>query len=261
MRYLRLYLHFLRFSFSRAMEFRVDFFFRVVMDVLFYAVNLAFFTILYRHTALLGGWDLDQVYVFICGYMLVDALHMTVFANNLWWLPIFINRGDLDYYLVRPVSSLFFLSFRDFAANSFLNVLIAGALVIWSLTRYPAELGVGRVLVFLGFLMLGTVLLYLMRLAFLIPVFWMHSSHGLQETSWALTRLGERPVQIYRTWLRLALLTVLPLGFVASVPAEVLFEGLSPLRLVQAAAVTAGLVLFVVWSWRRGLRAYSSASS
>ena len=43
-----------------------------------------------------------------------DAIHMTVFSNNMWWFPIFINRGDLDYYLIRPVSSLFFLSLRDY---------------------------------------------------------------------------------------------------------------------------------------------------
>ena len=39
MRYLRLYLYFLRFSFSRAMEFRLDFYFRILMDVAFYVVN------------------------------------------------------------------------------------------------------------------------------------------------------------------------------------------------------------------------------
>ena len=130
-RYLSLYLHFLRFSFSRAMEFRLNFFFRVVMDIVYYAVNLAFFSIIYQHTSLLGGWTLDQVYVFVCGFLFVDALHMTVFANNHWWLPLFINRGDLDYYLVRPVSSLWFLSLRDFAANSFLNLVIAGGLLVW----------------------------------------------------------------------------------------------------------------------------------
>ena len=54
-RYLRLYLHFVRFSFSRAFEFRVDFWFRVVMDCAFYAVNLAFFTLLYGQTPTIGG--------------------------------------------------------------------------------------------------------------------------------------------------------------------------------------------------------------
>ena len=58
MRYLRLYAHFMRFSFSRAMEFRLDFFFRIFMDTLWYAHHLVFFWVVYRHTSLLGGWTL-----------------------------------------------------------------------------------------------------------------------------------------------------------------------------------------------------------
>lgn len=261
MRYLRLYLHFLRFSFSRALEFRLDFFFRIVMDVVFYAVDLIFFTLLYGHTSVLGGWSLDQVYLFVCGYFLVDALHMAIFANNLWWLPIFINRGDLDYYLVRPVSSLFFLSLRDFAANSFMNVVIAAGLVTWALWRYPGELGAGAILAYLAFLLLGVFLLYLSRLTFIIPVFWLQSDRGLAEVSWAMARLGERPVQIYAGWLRWLLLTVVPMAFIASVPAYILFQGLSLRWLALAAVVTAGLCGFTLWFWRRAMTAYTSASS
>ena len=141
-RYLRLYAYFLRFSFSRAMEFRVDFFFRVGMDALWYAVHLAFFTVLFRHTGILGGWNYDEVLIFASTIFLMDAVQMTMFSNNLWWLPIFVNKGDLDYYLVRPVSSLFFLSLRDFAANSFLNLLLAIGILVYALARYPEPLGV-----------------------------------------------------------------------------------------------------------------------
>lgn len=261
MRYLRLYLHFLRFSFSKALEFRLDFSFRIVMDITFYAVNLAFFTVLYGHTRLLGGWTLDQIYLFVCGYLLVDALHMAVFANNLWWLPIFINRGDLDYYLVRPVSSLFFLSLRDFAANSFVNVLIAGGLVGWAVTRYPQPLGAGRIAAYLLLLMLGVFLLFLIRLLFIVPTFWLHSSRGLLEASWSLGRFAERPAQIYRGWLRTFVTTVLPFAFLATVPARVLFDGMSLELAVRAAAVTVALTTVVLWFWGRGLKAYASASS
>ena len=69
------------------------------------------------------------MFVFLAGIFMSDALHMTIFANNMWMLPILINKGDLDYYLVRPVSPLFFLSLRDFAANSFLNLVIASGIV------------------------------------------------------------------------------------------------------------------------------------
>jgi len=261
MRYLTLYGHFLRFSFSRAMEFRLEFYFRVVMDILYYLVNLAFFSIIYQHTTLLGGWTLDQVYIFVCGFLFVDAIHMTVFANNLWWLPIFINRGDLDYYLVRPISSLYFLSLRDFAANSFLNLIIAVGLLVWSLVRYPESFGAGRLLVYFAVLLVGAFIHFLLRLLFIIPVFWLHSSRGLDEIIWSLGKLAERPHQIYVGWLRVALNTILPLALTFSVPAHVLFEGLTLQTFAHVLTVAVLGALFILWFWRRGLAGYSSASS
>ena len=260
-RYVRLYLYFLRFSFSRAMEFRLDFFFRIVMDVVYYAINLIFFAVIYRHTSALGGWDLDQIYVFVCGFLLVDAIHMTVFSNNMWWLPIFINKGDLDYYLVRPVSSLFFLSLRDFAANSFVNLLIAIGLLIWALARYPHPVSTSSLLVYCGFLLAGAVVYYLLHVSFLIPVFWIHSHRGLGELFFGLSKLMERPHQIYLGWVRVLLMTLLPFAVIASVPAHTLFEGLNLAHVVHVSLVIAGLFAFVVWFWNRGLAAYSSASS
>jgi ABC-2 type transport system permease protein len=261
MRYLRLYLHFLRFSFSRAFEFRLDFYFRIVMDCVYYAVSVGFFAVLYTRTGLVGGWTLDQAYVFACGYMFVDAINMTVVANNMWMLPIFVNKGDLDYYLVRPVSSLFFLSLREFAANSAVNLVIAAGLLAWAIWRYPEPLGAARVAVFLLLLLNGAFITYLLRLLFITPVFWLHSGRGLDELNFTVEKLGERPHQIYTGWLRGVLLTAVPFAFLSSVPSHVLFSGLTAWRLVHVTGVTGGLFAVAVWFWRRGLRAYSSASS
>ncbi len=261
MRYVRLYLYFLRFSFSRAFEFRVDFWFRIVMDCVYYAVHLAFFTIIYARSGVIGGWTIDQTYVFVCGFLLADAIHMTVFANNMWFLPTHINRGDLDYYLVRPVSSLFFLSVREFAANSFINVVIAGALVAWSIARYPGGLGAGQITIYLLFILLGAFLTYLSRMLSVIPVFWLHSSRGLEELYYTMDNMAERPHQIFPRWLRYVVLSILPFAFVSSVPSHVLFEGLSMERFVHALLVTAGMFTAVRFAWKRGLGAYASASS
>ena len=260
-RYVRLYGHFLRFSFSRAMEFRVDFFFRVLMDALWYAVHLAFFAVLFRETQALGGWDWPKVLVFAASMFLMDALQMTFFSNNFWWFPVLVNRGDLDYYLVRPVSPLFFVSLRDFAANSFLNLLLALGIFVWALARYPEPLGAGRVALFVLLLLLGVFLFYLMSMMFLIPVFWLQSRSGIREVFWSLERLGLRPHGIYRGWMRRLLVSLLPFALLCSYPLEVLF-GEEPVRVVlHTAAVIAGATLLTAWMWWRGLRSYSSASS
>lgn len=260
-RYLRLYASFVRFAFSRAMEFRFDFFFRVFMDALWYGVNLAFFWAIYRHTAVLAGWDFDQVVVFAAGVFWSDAVRMTLFSNNTWWFPILVNRGDLDYYLVRPVSPLFFVSLRDFAANSFLNLIMATGLLAWSLARYPGAVDVGSVSLYLGLLCLGIFLQYAIHFAFLIPVFWIHSAHGLGELFFVLERYTGRPHEIFKGWVRRLLVSVLPFALFVSFPAKAFFEGFTWSLVLHMLVVTAAAFAFMLWLWRRGLRAYASASS
>lgn len=260
-RYARLYLQFLRFSFSRALAFRVDFLFRVVMDIVYYLVSLGFFAVLYQHTSVLGGWTLDQTWIFVCAFLWADAFYMTVFSTNFWWLPVAINRGDLDYHLMRPVSSLFMMTLREFAANSFLNLVIATGLVWWSLARYPEALGAGRIAIFALLLLVGSLLFAVLRIIFIVPVFWMHNGRGLDEITWSLSSLAHRPHQIFHPAIRAILLTVVPLAFTASVPAHALLNGLDALGALHVAAVAVGLSATALWLWGRGLRVYASASS
>ncbi len=260
-RYLRLYLHFLRFSFSRAMEFRVDFFFRIVMDCAFYVTNLAFFHILFQHIGGLGGFGIDEVYVFVAGYLFADAVHMTLFSNNTWWLPFLINKGDLDYYLIRPVSTLFFVSLRDFAANSFLNLIIAAGILFWAMLRHPADLAASSIAVHIALLLVGVFITWNLHMWFILPVFWLHTSTGLRQLFFALEVFSERPHKIYRGVVGKLLLSILPLACVISVPTYILFEGASWELVVPLAVATPMVFLVTLVIWNRGLKAYASASS
>lgn len=261
MRYLRLYLCFLRFSAGKSMEFRVDFFFRIVMDLAYYGVALGFFHLLYLHTPTVAGWDVHQARVFVAGYIVIDAIHMTVFSNNLWILPSLVNKGDLDYYLARPVSSLFFLSLRDFAFNSFLNLIFAGGILAWALASYPGPLGAASIAFFLLLLLGGSLLYFCVHMLFVLPVFWTHSGQVLTSLFYNVTRFMERPDRIYRGWTRLLFTVALPFGVMASFPARLLLEPFDPWILAQFGAILAVFFLLVIGAWRAGLRVYSSASS
>ncbi len=260
-RYLRLYAHFMRFSISKALEFRLDFFFRIFMDLVYYGIQIGFYQAIFMQTPLLGGWSRDQSLVFMGGYLVVDAISMTLFSNNMWMLPVAINRGDLDYYLVRPVSSLFFLSLRDFAANSLINLGFAVGILAWTVLRLPEPPHAVSLLLFLAMLPFGAVLHYQMHLVSLLPVFWMGSGSNLHGIFYSFARCMERPDRIFTGWIRRLLVSVLPFCLMASFPARVFLEGPHWPILLHFAAVITAFFLFIIFIWNRGLRAYSSASS
>ena len=260
-RYLRLYAHFLRFSFSKAMQFRVDFFFRVGMDALWYAMHLVFFGVLYGHTGLVGGWTQDQTYLFLGGVFVSDAIQMTLFSNNLWQFTVAVNKGELDYHLVRPVSTLFFVSLREFAANSFLNLLLAVAILVWAMLRYPAPLDPLAIALYVPMLLLGVLIHYCLQMVFLLPVFWIHAGEGLRTVFWTLDAYTSKPAGIFGGWVKRLLVSFVPLALVVSYPTRVLLEGPSLSLVLHMVGVAVASFLLLLWVWRKGLAAYSSASS
>jgi ABC-2 type transport system permease protein len=260
-RYLRLYLTFLRFSFSKALEFRVDFTFRILMDVVYYLVNILFFKVIFLHTPLIEGWSESQMMIFVASYLLVDGLAMSVFSNNMWWMPYFINRGELDYYLIRPVSPLFFLSCREFSANSFVNLLIAIGFFVYTLMGYQGPYSFGDVLLLIGLLINGTLIYYCLQVLAILPVFWTQSARGFMDLFYAMGNAMERPDKIYKGTLRMMFTVILPFGLIASFPARLFIEGFDWITFLHLSTVTFTLWAVMLSLWQRGLRIYSSASS
>lgn len=260
-RYIRLYLHFLRFSFSKAMEFRVDFFFRILMDIIYYAVNILFFKVIYLHTPFIAGWREDEIMVFVASYLLIDGIIMTVFSSNMWWLPFYINRGDLDFYLIRPVSPLYLLSLRDFSANSLVNLLIASFFFVYALINYSGSIGALDLFFYVLLIINGVLLSYVMQMLLIIPVFWTHSKRGFIDLFYSMSLAIERPHQIFRGWLKVVFTAVLPFALVASFPATLFFRGWDSSMLIQLGIITALAWTVMLTAWKIGLRNYSSASS
>jgi len=260
-RYLRLYLNFLRFSFGRALEFRFDFTLKIIMDCGYYAMHLSIYKILYQNTQSLAGWREDQALVFISSVLLIDAIQMTIFASNMWMVPVLINRGDLDVYLTRPVSTLFFVSLRDFAANSFVNLLIALGIFGYTLTQLQTPFTTLELLGYLGLVVNGLLLWFALQMIFLIPVFWTQSSKGFQDIFFSMGLAMERPDLIYRGALRVLFTFVLPFGAIASMPARWFFGPETPYLLPHVIGLTVVFWGIMLWLWNQGLKAYSSASS
>lgn len=260
-KYLRLYSHFLRFSISKGLEYRADFWFRIIMDMTYYGMMIAFYEVLFRNTTVLGGWAEPQMIFFIGGAIVIDAMQMTFLANNVWAIPQLINKGDLDYYLVRPVSPLFFVSFRDVSASSAVNLAMAWGILGYGLWNLPGPVPWDRLPLFLVLILNGFFLFYCVRLLAALPVFWTHSSTGFEMLFHSATHFIEKPHRIFKGAARFVLTFILPFSLMASVPAAVFLEGVTFTTLATLFGVSLLLFRVILAIWRLGLRSYSSASS
>jgi ABC-2 type transport system permease protein len=198
---------------------------------------------------------------FVASYLLVDAINMTIFSTNMWWLPHYINRGDLDYYLIRPVSPLFFLSLSEFAANSFVNLIIALGFFIFSIATYSLPWDLLGLLALITLLINGVLVHYCIQMIMILPVFWTQSSRGFVDLFYTLGLAMERPDRIFKGWLRVLFTVILPFALIASFPVKVFIEGFETGIIIHISIVSVALWIVMLSIWRWGLRIYSSASS
>ncbi len=261
MRYFKLYAHFLRFSFTKALQFRVDFTFRILMDLVYHILNLAFFKLLFNHTNFIGGWSESQVTLFVTSFILFDGIYMTVFATNAWWLPEHINKGELDHYLTKPVSPFFIFSFREFAANSFINLLFGIGIFIWGLTQVQMSFNYLSLAIYVLLLLNGTFLFYMMSVLMTLPVFWTQSPRGFELLLHGIDPVLKYPIGIQNKFLRVFFTFFLPMNLVCSLPAQFFFGENAYQHLLIIIAVTLIFSKLVLILWNKGLRQYSGASS
>lgn len=261
MRYLVLYMHFLRFSLTKVLQFRFNFFFRIIMDLFYHLSNIFIFKFLFKHTQSIENWSEEEVLVFAGSYILVDGIYMTFFSTNSWWFPLLVNKGDLDYYLVRPISAFFFLSLREFAVNSFINLIFAIAIFIWAISNPLLELNFFEICAYILLILNGSIIYHLLTMLFYMPVFWTGSPRGLENIFYGIANIMRYPHKIQGTVFRFIFTFLLPINLVNSIPTSFLFDENRYQTFFLIFATS--LIFYIIFHkiWKKALKSYSSASS
>jgi ABC-2 type transport system permease protein len=259
LRYARIYLNFLRFAASRALQFRAELIFRIIMDVVFYSIFLGFYKVIFSHTPSLGGWTESQAMIFVSGFMVVDALQMTFFADMYYSFQMLFRQGALDHYLTKPISSWFFVGFRYINLGSLANVLISASILTWAIQRYEGSFHWWAIAIYLCLLGLSAVLYFLVIFTLLMAVFWLENADSMMTIYFEGVNFASRPHHIFKGAVRMVLMTVIPFSVYASLPAQALFEQIgwgSALHVLAVLLMFLGLNLTI---WRAGLKRYASA--
>jgi ABC-2 type transport system permease protein len=260
-KYLRMLLGFFKASAMADLEYRLNFVVKVGTDIIWYTAQLSVFEVLFSHTRSISGWTLESMRVFMGVLFVTDALWMMLFSENLDRLSDKVRRGDLDLLLVKPVNSQFMMSLQRMNPAYLLNFFLVLIWLLWSLVQLPDPIHWGRVLLLIITVPCSLAISYSMRFFFSATALIFTRAENINYVWYQIYRLGTRPDTIYPSWLRYTVLTIVPVGFLASVPARLILS--TPDLPLLTASV--GLAIFLVYLstryWKFALKFYSSASS
>lgn len=250
-------------SFRARTQYRGDFITALAMGLAWQTSVLVFVTVILTRFPGLGGWTSGGVLLIVAIRLLSHGGTMLVF-NSLLMIPYIVEQGALDGYLVRPMPVYRQVLLYTFPLNalgdSFSALLLFGFAIArvhldWTPVKvlYLVAAVVGGVLLEAGIQTLVSILAF--RFTIPMAVFmWFDRM---------IATFGNYPFSILPLAARAFLTYLLPVAFVAYLPAAVLTGRIAstgvPVWLAYASPAAGPLVYILArYAWFRALRGYES---
>jgi len=215
----------------------------------------------YRQGVELGGWSWHGVLVVLGAYTCLDGLTSTLLRPNLSRIVNHVQDGTLDFVLLKPVDSQFWLSLRTISPAGLPEMGLGAVLMLWAARGELGSLPAGAVLAAATLLFAAAVILYALWFVLAATSIWFVKTWNATEVLRAALTAGRYPISAYPAGLRLFFTLVLPVAFLTTVPAEALLGRLTALAALTSVLVAALALAVSRAFWAFALRFYTSASS
>lgn len=257
------YLDVLRLLWSAAiaaeMEYRVNFVLATLTSLGNLAGSLFGLFLFYRTGYTFDGWSWQEALVVLGIFTVLQGFSSTFLAPNLNSIVKHVQQGTLDFVLLKPISSQFWLSGHTISPWGVPDILFGATLIFYA----GSQLGItiGDYLLSAIPLFFGLASLYSLWFMLGATSIWFVKIYNVTEVLRGLLEAGRYPMVAYPTAYRFFFTFVVSVAFLTTVPAEAML-GRVQLGWVLGAGILAIALLFVArFFWGFALRFYTSASS
>jgi ABC-2 type transport system permease protein len=267
-RYLSIYSALWKNSVTREMIFKSNFLLWIIVELLWFGLQLSFIGVLYLHTDHIGSWTKWQVVMLIGASSFIQQLYQAFFLINCTNLSELVRTGKLDFLLLLPVNTRFVVSLRQIDLGAFVNASFALATVAYALhmafttheiTALPTPL---QLLGFFVLCIVGIVIHYSLMFLLATISFWTVRAQGIVWGYYNLFNIARMPDEAFRGAFKAIFTFAIPMLLVSNVPARVLVKPATSLKW-SLLLLAMSVLCFAIseWGWRASLRRYTSASS
>ena len=255
-------------SLAAEMEYRTNFVLACVNAVGNMIGSVFIINVLFTKMEALGGYTYAESLIVVGFFFLIDGFSNTVMRQNLSRIVTHVRDGTLDFILLKPIDSQFWLSSRNCSPWGLPSVLLGFGLIGYG--GYQEGFTVMNYLSGIPPLLLGLVMLYSLWFILGATSIWFVKVANLTHVLYQLLEAGRFPVTAYPAAYTFFFTFVVPVAFLTTFPAHLMigradFQLMMNLSagglLLLAGGIAVVLLWFSRWFWRFALRFYTSASS
>ena len=262
-RYAGIYAALWKNSITREMAFKSNFILWIIVEVLWFGLQLSFIGVIYLHTDNIGTLTKWQVVLLVGASHFIQQIFQAFFLVNCTNLSELVRTGKLDFLMLLPINTRFVISLRQVDLGAFVNAGIAVGIMAYSLHQIPFVPGFAQIGGFLVLCVAGILIHYSLMFLLATISFWTVRAQGIVWGYYSMFNIARMPDEAFQRGVFKAVFTfIVPVLLVSNVPVRMLvnkMDSLVPLLVLLAMSV----VCFVVseLGWRASLRRYTSASS
>lgn len=263
-RYLKISASVISLNLKSFMADRENFFTYLFTIVLFNALNLIFLSVVFTYIEEIRGWSFYEI-LFIYGFFTtVSGLFYTLFSWCLWFPESYIINGKLDSVRFCPVNPLYYITLSELGKSTMEMLSVVLGVFIIGFSAFKLDLRPDL------FFFLKMLLSLAGSVAIIAGyfVFFSALSFKVKSTSFfgapfmEIIQFSQYPVEIFSKGLRIFLVYVIPVSFVAFFPSASLIRSNDySIYYLITFFIGAGLLYLSVLFWTHNLKKYESVGN
>jgi len=219
-----------------------------------------FTTAIISRAQILASYTLSQA-IFILSLFIWGSTFTQLFFRGVYMFRQKVEEGSFDFYLLTPMNPLFLSLFSATDPLDLLLMIPYTYLVGWAwvASGYPLTI-FNLLVVFIAIVIMFAFAFAIHTIVTAIGVRYLEVDNIIMLFR-DIEKMGSFPIDIYGRYVGGFLTYIIPISIIATIPAKIIFQQLSPWTLILFIVLAFVQIKFALWYWHRALSHYTSASS
>ena len=260
-KYLKVYKKFFHTSFASELEYKTNILIDLITAIFSLIGSIFLLSIFFQNNGNIGGWQFEQALIIQGIYTILNGITNTWFNTNLTEIVKHIREGTLDFVLLKPIDSQFFISLKKITPSGILEIILGFCLLVFCIKINQINLSFSFLSLSLITIVCSICILYSLWFFISTTTIWFVKTWNATEVLRSFLYIGRFPLNSFSFSLRIFFSVFIPIAFITTIPSEV-FLGLFQFWKILLEVFVA--MVFLLTSrkfWLFALRYYSSASS